>query len=85
MRERCKHFTGPVHNKTCKAGVNYRELVGGPDLGWMARMPYFGLMSVSATRLGLSAGGMSRIACLANLMVCETHLSNMNHNRRRSS
>jgi hypothetical protein len=33
----CKHFTG-FQNGTCKAGVNYRELVGGPDLGWAARL-----------------------------------------------
>jgi hypothetical protein len=39
MRDKCKHFSGPVHNKACKAGIDYRALVGGPDLGWMARLP----------------------------------------------
>ena len=34
----CVHFTG-MQNKTCKAGVNYREHVGGPDFGWGCRMP----------------------------------------------
>lgn len=35
----CKHFSGPIHNKACKAGVLYREMVGGEEFGWMARMP----------------------------------------------
>lgn len=35
----CVHHRSPIHNKTCSAGVNYRELVGGPDFGWMARRP----------------------------------------------
>lgn len=34
----CKFFTG-YQNGTCKAGVNYRKLVGGPNLGWAARLP----------------------------------------------
>lgn len=34
----CKHFTG-YQNGKCNAGVNYRELVGGADSGWMARGP----------------------------------------------
>lgn len=34
----CKHYTG-THAKTCKAGVNYRQLVGGLDLGWGTRLP----------------------------------------------
>jgi len=37
-RNRCKHFTGIAHD-TCKAGVNYRALVGGPDAGWAIRLP----------------------------------------------
>ena len=32
----CKHFTGTMQ-KTCEKGVNYREHVGGPDLGWATR------------------------------------------------
>lgn len=35
---RCEHFTGIQHD-TCKAGVNIRQLVGGPDFGWAARLP----------------------------------------------
>lgn len=34
----CRHFTG-CQNGTCEAGVNYRDLVGGEDFGWMARTP----------------------------------------------
>lgn len=34
----CRHFDGSVR-ETCKAGVNYRQLVGGPDLGWALRLP----------------------------------------------
>lgn len=37
-RGSCKYFNG-VQNKVCDAGVNYRELVGGPDAGWCRRMP----------------------------------------------
>lgn len=37
-KESCKHFTG-YQNGTCKLGVNYRQLVGGPDIGWAARLP----------------------------------------------
>lgn len=35
---RCVHFTG-IGNKTCNAGVNYREMIGGPDLGWAKHLP----------------------------------------------
>ena len=35
---RCEHFTG-IQNETCKAGVNIRKLVGGPDFGWATRLP----------------------------------------------
>jgi|GEM_PF-6331189 len=42
MRETCRHFNGPLHNASCKAEINYRELVGGPDFGWMARLPCAG-------------------------------------------
>ena len=34
----CVHFNG-MQNKVCRAGVNMRELVGGPDFGWATRMP----------------------------------------------
>ena len=36
--QHCEHFTG-IQNKVCKAGVNLRELVGGPDLGWALLIP----------------------------------------------
>jgi hypothetical protein len=42
MSERCRYFNGPVHNKECVANINYRNLVGGPDFGWMSRMPCAG-------------------------------------------
>lgn len=35
----CKHFTGIYRDECCGAGVNYRALVGGPDLGWAIRLP----------------------------------------------
>lgn len=35
----CVHFRGVHHNETCAAGVKYRELVGGPDFGWLTRLP----------------------------------------------
>ena len=35
----CIHHRSPIHNETCSAGVNYRELVGGPRFGWLARRP----------------------------------------------
>ena len=37
----CVHFTG-IQNETCKAGINYRTLVGGPDLGWARKIPCCG-------------------------------------------
>jgi hypothetical protein len=37
----CAHFTG-TQKQVCKAGVNYRALVGGPDFGWATRMPCTG-------------------------------------------
>ena len=37
-KKKCKHFTGALQ-EMCKAGVNYRTLVSGPDAGWLARLP----------------------------------------------
>lgn len=37
-KDRCKHFTG-YQNIVCEAGVTYRTLVGGPNLGWLRRLP----------------------------------------------
>ena len=34
----CKHFNG-IHRDICMAGVSYRALVGGSDLGWATRIP----------------------------------------------
>ena len=40
--DRCKHYSGEVYRRgKCHAGVLVRERVGGPDEGWMARMPCF--------------------------------------------
>jgi hypothetical protein len=36
----CLHFNG-IQNDKCDHGVNYRELVGGDDLGWGKRTPCF--------------------------------------------
>jgi len=36
--ETCQYFTG-IQNKLCKAGVEIRTLVGGPDFGWATRLP----------------------------------------------
>ena len=40
IEDHCAHHTG-FRDATgkCKAGVGYRELVGGPDYGWAARLP----------------------------------------------
>lgn len=43
----CHHFNGlplgfDLKDKVCAAGVEYRQLVGGPDFGWAARIPCFG-------------------------------------------
>jgi len=40
MAERCecRQFNGII-NKKCLAGINYRELVGGPNFGWVLRLP----------------------------------------------
>lgn len=37
----CRHFNGVQHG-CCKAGVNYRELIGGPDIGWALKIPCHG-------------------------------------------
>jgi len=34
----CKHFRG-VQNKLCGAGINMRDITGGPAFGWARRMP----------------------------------------------
>lgn len=39
MEHMCRHNNGCLFNATCKAGVNYRQLVGGEDLGWVMRIP----------------------------------------------
>lgn len=36
----CKHYRGALGGESvCCAGVNMRELVGGPDAGWIIRLP----------------------------------------------
>lgn len=40
----CKHFTG-IGDDACKAGVNYRKLVGGDDFGWALGIPCVGFAS----------------------------------------
>lgn len=35
----CVHFTGVYRSDACAAGVNYRDLAGGSDLGWVRRLP----------------------------------------------
>jgi hypothetical protein len=38
----CIHYTGALNPRTngvCKAGVDYRALVGGDDKGWVTRLP----------------------------------------------
>lgn len=39
MSNKCKYYTGAIASKCCKADVNYRELVGGIDVGWLRRLP----------------------------------------------
>lgn len=41
-RDKCRHFNGiglGSSGKRCRADVDYRVLVGGPDFGWAARIP----------------------------------------------
>jgi hypothetical protein len=38
-RGTCKHFRGLHHHSTCEAGVNVRQITGGPDAGWGIRVP----------------------------------------------
>lgn len=39
MREDfCVHFNG-VLQKVCRKGINYREITGGEDFGWIKRIP----------------------------------------------
>lgn len=42
--KKCRHFRGIQHD-TCLAGVNTRQLVGGPDFGWACRLPCFPIRS----------------------------------------
>lgn len=37
----CIHYTGCLNPRTptCKAGINYREHVGGDGFGWVRRIP----------------------------------------------
>lgn len=37
---KCVHYNGTVNN-CCEAGVNYRQMVGGENLGWAIRTPCF--------------------------------------------
>lgn len=41
MKGICKHYNGTVGGQKacCDAWVNFRELVGGEDYGWLARLP----------------------------------------------
>lgn len=41
----CIHYTGCLNPRApaCKAGVNYREHVGGDGFGWVRRLPCFKL------------------------------------------
>ena len=46
----CKHFNGVQHDE-CRAGVNYRELTGKPELGCITRLPCtFGFEPKGGTR-----------------------------------
>ena len=45
-KDRCKHYGGysdlsKGDGSDCNKGVIYRELVGGDDFGWVARLPCF--------------------------------------------
>lgn len=39
MRNSCRYFNGPVHNESCKAGVNYRQLGDDSRAGYFTRLP----------------------------------------------
>lgn len=35
---KCKHFNG-IQHAACKAGINYRAMIGGPNFGWAKHLP----------------------------------------------
>lgn len=35
----CKHYRGAVVNDTCRAGINYLDIVGGNETGWFYKIP----------------------------------------------
>lgn len=39
IKHSCKHFTSPIHNDSCRAGVNYVNLAGGTRFGYLVRIP----------------------------------------------
>ena len=52
-RNTCRHFNGaPLGNapkdKVCEAGVCYYKLVGGPEQGWVVRLPCIAREFISA-------------------------------------
>jgi hypothetical protein len=54
----CVHYSGalnPACGGVCRAGVNYRELVGGKVEGWVTRLPCTPTMEIR--------GGGERAAC----------------------
>lgn len=40
-RSVCRHYNGTVggDKACCNAGIDYRRVVGGPDAGWVGRLP----------------------------------------------
>ena len=51
----CRHYTG-TYREICSAGVNYRQHVGGPDLGWALKIPCQGITWTHAP-------GVERVQC----------------------
>lgn len=41
IRGTCRHYNGTLGglNACCDAGVDYRKLAGGPDTGWVLKLP----------------------------------------------
>lgn len=35
----CKHYCSPIHYQKCGKGINYREIAGGEEEGYLARLP----------------------------------------------
>ena len=64
----CKHFRGTFHNKTCKAGVCFNDVVPDPEnmLGWILRLPCH-------KTLDYTDASKEQIACFEGRGTCDKY------------